>query len=322
MAKKKENKIDLGEALRERYERWNTLNTEGGTDPFYSDGGNMNLVRNHIIYYKKMIEENMKESDYPKEYYDETPPVMDLNYIARKSEIVLRAPDVLKIYEADENYLWLKDITDKLTKEQKKESNIENVLGYREGLKRAIETGDVLGMRRHVNGLYSNNAQYYLDSFKDCRKRIETMLGIESEGEEDMARIAELEAQVKELTEKNEKLLKELETLKKAMVEVKPEPKVETPAEVKIVEKPKAKAPVKVEEKPKTKKTVVKEAKTTKPTLFSKEIDVISKLKDVRYEIDRTWLWVFGDTRQYKDDFKKMGMRWSGKRCGWYLMSC
>lgn len=39
----------------ERYDRWNYLRENGGADPFWSDGVNLNLVRNHICYYKREI---------------------------------------------------------------------------------------------------------------------------------------------------------------------------------------------------------------------------------------------------------------------------
>ncbi len=37
------------------YEHWNALRTDGGTDPNWSDGINLNLVRTHIVCAKKEI---------------------------------------------------------------------------------------------------------------------------------------------------------------------------------------------------------------------------------------------------------------------------
>lgn len=37
-------------------QRWKFLDTHGGSDPFWSDGCNMNLVRNHILYYRRQLE--------------------------------------------------------------------------------------------------------------------------------------------------------------------------------------------------------------------------------------------------------------------------
>ena len=46
-----ERKID------ESVARWNHLLKHGGSDPFWPDGTNMNLVRNHVIYYLHEIAE-------------------------------------------------------------------------------------------------------------------------------------------------------------------------------------------------------------------------------------------------------------------------
>lgn len=57
MAKKNETE-NLTEELAKSFERWEHLREHGGSDPFYADGGSMNLVRNHIMYYKqKMVEQ-------------------------------------------------------------------------------------------------------------------------------------------------------------------------------------------------------------------------------------------------------------------------
>jgi len=42
-------KRDYGAELRQEYERWDQLFYHGGQDPFWTDGANLNLVRNHII---------------------------------------------------------------------------------------------------------------------------------------------------------------------------------------------------------------------------------------------------------------------------------
>lgn len=57
MGKRKENENLAGE-LAESFAQWENLKEHGGSDPFYADGTNMNLVRNHIMYYKnRMVEE-------------------------------------------------------------------------------------------------------------------------------------------------------------------------------------------------------------------------------------------------------------------------
>lgn len=42
--------------IRER-EHWKHINEKGCNDPFWPDGCNLNLARNHILYYRRKIEE-------------------------------------------------------------------------------------------------------------------------------------------------------------------------------------------------------------------------------------------------------------------------
>lgn len=62
MEKSKKSIID---ELRKDYDRWNFLYVNGGSDPFWSDGSNLNLVRNHILNDKRRCKELLEESELP-----------------------------------------------------------------------------------------------------------------------------------------------------------------------------------------------------------------------------------------------------------------
>lgn len=66
--------------------QWNYILEHGCSDPFWPDGCNMNLVRNHIISYKREIAKYCEAtgSELPPEYYLPTPPEVDENYMAVK----------------------------------------------------------------------------------------------------------------------------------------------------------------------------------------------------------------------------------------------
>lgn len=66
--------------------RWQTINLYGCKDPAWPDGSNMCLVRNHIIYCKRIIKETAGEHGLPllDAYYIPTPPEVDINYMADK----------------------------------------------------------------------------------------------------------------------------------------------------------------------------------------------------------------------------------------------
>lgn len=64
--------------------RWKCIQEHGCNDPFWADGCNMNLTRNHIISYKHDIQEMCEENNIPlpEGYYLATPPEVDNNYMA------------------------------------------------------------------------------------------------------------------------------------------------------------------------------------------------------------------------------------------------
>lgn len=71
------------EILMER-SRWNDFNEKGTSDPFWPDGCNINLTRNHILSYRNQIAKLCVENGFPlpSEYFLKIPPEVDNNYMA------------------------------------------------------------------------------------------------------------------------------------------------------------------------------------------------------------------------------------------------
>lgn len=168
MGKKKE-KENLAEELAKSFERWEYLKKHGGSDPFYADGGSMNLVRNHIMYYKNaMVEQYGTDYEkYPEIFYRELPPEVKDNYMARAGEIKDGAAQALEYYISDPNFLYLLANKDMLTEKEAKQISLHNVLGYASGLAAAIRDGDLITMRRHAG-----RPEGYLESFAQCATRM------------------------------------------------------------------------------------------------------------------------------------------------------
>ena len=66
--------------------QWNYILENGCNDPFWPDGTNMNLTRNHIISYKREIAEYCEATgtELPPEYYLPAPPEVNENDMAVK----------------------------------------------------------------------------------------------------------------------------------------------------------------------------------------------------------------------------------------------
>lgn len=75
---------ELCKEIRNEIDRWEDINRNGCNDPFWSDGCNMNLTRNHIIYAKRQIAELCAEYSIPipEEMYFPIPPEANDYYMA------------------------------------------------------------------------------------------------------------------------------------------------------------------------------------------------------------------------------------------------
>ena len=135
----------------------------------------MNLVRNHVIYYKRQCESELDPGDYPPEYQLETPPEVDVNYVARAEEIRKNAWKSLEAYEQNPDYKWLTEHVGMMTDKQIKETGITNVIHYPEALRFFIKNDQLVDMRRH------EDPERYMESFSRCRKRVEGMVAEKKE---------------------------------------------------------------------------------------------------------------------------------------------
>ncbi|MDR1093473.1 MAG: hypothetical protein LBL66_04920 [Clostridiales bacterium] len=166
MKKEKEQQEDYGLKLQESHDRWAHIYEYGCSGPFYPDGVNLDLVRNHISYYRRKIKETMTPENYPAAYFKEVPPKVDYNYIARPDEIRAAARASLAAYKADPNYQYIVRNSGDFTPKTRGKLYIDTVIGYATGLERDIENDDLLGMRRH-----KRDARY-IELFEDCAHKM------------------------------------------------------------------------------------------------------------------------------------------------------
>ena len=138
----------IGDLLEQAYKRWMHLLTVGGSDPAWEDGCNMNLVRNHIIYYRKLVEENLQPEDYPEAYGLELPPYVHPKYMADANGIRERASSTLETItqSADYGYLLSYSENHQVDKEKQKLLFPVRTVGY---IRAAIESDNLVQMRRY-----------------------------------------------------------------------------------------------------------------------------------------------------------------------------
>ena len=92
--KKQETEADILAQIDEDFARWDKIMAEGCQDPFWPDGVNLNLKRNHIIYgYKKLAEVmqgpvqlTLFDTGFDMSNLRPVPPVVPHNYMVKAGE--------------------------------------------------------------------------------------------------------------------------------------------------------------------------------------------------------------------------------------------
>ena len=164
---RKNHETDYAAALENDYARWDALFTKGGSDPFWTNGVNLELTRSHILYYKaQLAKQENSLFGLPDIYYRETPPEVDIDYMARPDEIRENARKAMEIIDADENLKFVREQFPSLSEQQRKQYCLPTIINYAENLRRAIAADDLIIMRRyeHPDG--------YLESFESAAIRI------------------------------------------------------------------------------------------------------------------------------------------------------
>lgn len=164
--KKQKHETDYATALEESYARWEHMYENGCYDPFYEDGVNLNLVRNHIIYYKGMLEKENSLFGLPDVYYRELPPEVDIRYMARPDEIRANAAIAMQRIDEDEHLKFIRKQSRNLSEKQLKQLCVPAVIGYAENLRTAIAEDDLVTMRRY------ERPDHYLEAFRSLAEKI------------------------------------------------------------------------------------------------------------------------------------------------------
>lgn len=189
--------VDYGAELKNLYKRWEHLYEHGGSDPFWSDGTNLYLLRTQIINCKRKIEEENTMFLLPDAYYRDIPPEVSRNDMARPDEIRENARKAMAIIDADENLKFVRERSKSLSEKELKRLCIPAIIGYAENIRRAIAEDDLITMRRY------ERPDRYLDSFRSAAEKlrslnfsennIEQLSDYEAEDEEEFGGMAEEE---------------------------------------------------------------------------------------------------------------------------------
>ena len=202
---KKEKAVDYGSELENLYKRWEHLYEHGGSDPFWSDGVNANMIKNQIIYCKNKIENENSLFLLPDAYYRDIPPELPNNYMARPDEIRENARKVMAIIDANEDLKFVREQSKNLSEKELKRFCIPAIIGYAENIHKAIVDDDLLTMRRY------EHPDRYLDSFRSAAGRIRSLQFSDQFPENENERLSDYEAEEEEFEDMAEEEFDETE---------------------------------------------------------------------------------------------------------------
>lgn len=161
------NKEDLAFKLMGKFLEWENAKIEGSSSPVWTDGQELNHIRDSIIYLKR----EMESLDYlPEIYYRETPPVMPQRYMAHPEEIRQKAKETLNICKENEDYQFIFSHGTPLDEQQKSWICLDGILNSVLRMERMIRVDNLVEMKKY------DKADKYLKSFEVCRKGLEELL--------------------------------------------------------------------------------------------------------------------------------------------------
>lgn len=169
-----ERSIEEIQAMIDReFEHWNDMCANGCNDPNWHDGVNMNLTRNHILYYYRILDGKTEQGEQLTLFSAITtdrrpvPPEVPQDYMAKPDELVEGAKRTLAAILQDENYKYLASLDKHISTLARKNSSYDNIIKYPVSLKHALETLDYPRMRSY------QNTEYWINGYVGMRKRID-----------------------------------------------------------------------------------------------------------------------------------------------------
>lgn len=153
-------------SLERLFAHWKDLQENGGSDPTWADGCNMNLVRNQIIFTRQRIDQLATDDHREELYFRPIPPIVDNNYMARPAEIRDMAKATLAVLEADPNYQFLRKRVPRLDPKTVKQMGLNYTMSIVPALRHAIEHDDLVAMRRY------EKCSFYTECFEQRAQEV------------------------------------------------------------------------------------------------------------------------------------------------------
>ncbi len=168
MAKKsrKDPIEELYAELEQAYEHWQYLYENGGSDPFWPDGVNLNLVRNHILYYKGEIQK-IPGAEQREILLRDIPKEVSNGYMADPQGILQRAESALRKIKENPDFCYIREHISYMNPETVERMHLNAMMQRLSALECAIRENDYVTMRRILQVSYEDD--YYAEKAEAIR---------------------------------------------------------------------------------------------------------------------------------------------------------
>lgn len=160
-------KKDYALALMAEYMKYEEVREKGSYSPIWTDGQELNHIRDSIIYLKKKME---SLEFYPEIYYKETPAQVPQRYMVNAEGIRKAAKETLQACKESEDYQFIFCNGAFLSEQQRGWICLDGIINDILRMERMIRIDNLVEMKK-----YSDSAKY-LKGFKVCRSGLEELL--------------------------------------------------------------------------------------------------------------------------------------------------
>lgn len=143
---------------------WQYVKEHGTASVIWSDGTELNFIREKIIQLKKKLE-NVAGLE-----VEETPPRMSELFMVNPGKIEEEAKEALKIYESDENYRYIISQRNRLPEQYREQTGVDGILEQTGKLQQAVYYHRYISMKKYLD------KRKFRQMFAECRNRMESLI--------------------------------------------------------------------------------------------------------------------------------------------------
>ena len=161
------SKEDYAIALMAEYMKYEGVKEKGSNSPTWTDGQELNHIRDSIVYLKKQME---SLNFFPEIYYKETPAQVPQRYMLNADVIRKKAKETLQTCKSSEDYKFIFSHGGLLSEQQRGWICLDGIVNDILRMERMIRIDNLVKMKKY------SDATKYLKGFKVCRRGLEELL--------------------------------------------------------------------------------------------------------------------------------------------------